>query len=53
MNAREERSSPFKGEGRRGMGLKNRTMGALFPLMSHPHPNPPLEGEGATFMRLP
>jgi hypothetical protein len=39
-------SSPFKGEVRRGMGLlqsrNNKT---------HPHPDPPLEGEG--FVMLP
>ncbi|OGU09407.1 MAG: hypothetical protein A2075_00450 [Geobacteraceae bacterium GWC2_58_44] len=32
--------SPFKGEVRRGMGV------FLAPELPHPHPNPPLEGEG-------
>jgi len=32
-------SSPFKGEVRRGMGLDS----AVY---AHPHPDPPLEGEG-------
>jgi hypothetical protein len=34
--------SPFKGEARWGMGYP---LGCEF--MTHPHPNPPLEGEGA------
>ena len=39
-------SSPFKGEAGRGMGMA--------PMLGpHPHPSPPLEGEGASFMRLP
>jgi len=33
-------SSPFKGEVRRGMGL------ILHQILPHPHPSPPLEGEG-------
>jgi hypothetical protein len=36
-------SSPFKGEVRRGMGVVLATM------LPHPHPNPPLEGEGGFF----
>ena len=32
--------SPFKGEVRRGMGV------FFAPELPHPHPNPPLEGEG-------
>jgi len=32
-------SSPFKREVRRGMGC-------FAPELPHPHPNPPLEGEG-------
>ncbi len=32
-------SSPFKGEVRRGMGCFKAEI-------THPHPNPPLEGEG-------
>jgi hypothetical protein len=39
--------SPFKGEVRRGMGC------AVVRLLvsPHPHPNPPLEGEGAKEVR--
>jgi hypothetical protein len=33
-------SSPFKGEAGRGMGLCGRSQS------THPHPDPPLEGEG-------
>ena len=42
-------SSPFKGEAGRGMGWIKRMFCATF---THPHPNPPLEGEGA-LIRLP
>jgi hypothetical protein len=37
---RGEYSSPFKGEAGRGMGE------IAAPTLPHPHPNPPLEGEG-------
>jgi len=36
-------SSPFKGEVRRGMGL------IVHQILPHPHPSPPLEGEGDFF----
>ena len=47
-------SSPFKGEAGRGMGFDD-VVCCPPPclLLPHPHPNPPLEGEGASFMRLP
>jgi hypothetical protein len=43
MNAPQLRggSSPFKGEARRGMGF------LAIANKPHPHPNPPLQGEGA------
>jgi hypothetical protein len=37
-------SSPFKGEVRRGMGSE------AAECLPHPHPNPPLEGEGVSVM---
>ena len=43
MNAGYPDSSPFKGEAGRGMGSWRRREARLLP---HPHPGPPLEGEG-------
>ena len=40
MNPLLSRPSPFKREGRWGMGLCSTTV------PPHPHPDPPLEGEG-------
>jgi hypothetical protein len=37
-------SSPFKGEVGWGMGFN----GTSYGIETHPHPNPPLEGEGVS-----
>ena len=46
MNAVRINSSPFKGEVGRGMGLSGGYFVDQTAVAPHPHPIPPLEGEG-------